>query len=82
MAKAERFPCPCDFSMTATGWCDDPMKHVILHKNDHHEDVQMTPEQLNSMIRKVDVGIRDSQAVWLKKRAGRYIIGPRPSIPF
>jgi predicted small metal-binding protein len=58
MVKAEQFSCPCGFSITTTGGREDLMKHVMLHKNDHHKDMKLTEEQLNSMIKKVDVTVK------------------------
>ena len=55
MVKAEQFNCPCGFSITTPGGRDDLMKHVMMHKEDHHPDMKMSQAQLESMIKQVDV---------------------------
>ena len=55
MVKGEQFNCPCGFSVTSPGGREDLMKHVMMHKEDRHPDMKMSQQQLESMIKQVDI---------------------------
>ncbi|NLI73425.1 MAG: DUF1059 domain-containing protein [Euryarchaeota archaeon] len=55
MATAKQFQCPfCAFQVTATDE-NEVMKHVKVHKQDHHPDADVSDSDIHDMIKDVEI---------------------------
>jgi len=56
MAEGLQFTCPvCGWSVTTPKGEEDLNKHVGMHHEDYHADMEMTPEQARSLVRRVNM---------------------------
>ncbi len=56
MAEGLQFICPvCSFTVITPKGEEDLMKHVQMHKQDFHGDMEMTPEQVASRVKAVNM---------------------------
>jgi predicted small metal-binding protein len=56
MAEGKQFTCPvCGWTMTTPKGEEDLMKHVGMHKEDFHADMEMTPDQVASLVKTVNI---------------------------
>ncbi len=56
LAEGKQFTCPvCGFTVATPKGEEDLMKHVQMHKQDFHGDMEMTPEQVASRVKTVNM---------------------------
>jgi hypothetical protein len=56
MAAAKQFTCPtCGFSVATPVGLSDLMKHVTLHKETNHPDMQMSESELMARVKDVEL---------------------------
>ena len=54
--KAMQFTCPsCGWSITTPGGIEDVQKHVMMHRDEKHPEMQMTEEKFRSLVKEIDV---------------------------
>jgi|GEM_PF-2602405 len=57
MAKAKHFQCPfCAFNVSAEDE-EEVLKHVRIHKADHHPDAPVSEDDIRRMTRDVEVEV-------------------------
>ena len=56
MATAKQFTCPtCGFNVATPAGMSDLMKHVTMHKESQHPDMQMSESELMSKVKDVEL---------------------------
>ncbi len=54
--KAQQFTCPsCGWYVATPHGMEDLQKTVMMHKDDHHPDMKMTPEQFMARVKDVEI---------------------------